>query len=495
MSRDILAEIIEKRRVDLARLGTCFGFERPERTRPLHPFIAAPGTILEVKRSSPSKGNIAMGLDPSETARTYAEAGTSAISVLTESNYFHGSLADLVKVANAAPNCAILRKDFLLIPEEIDVAYDFGADAVLLIARILSDETLLQMAKRTCKLGMTPFVEVRTDDDLRKLALVQKNVECVAGVNARDLRNFHIDPLIPAAFREKLGPRAVFESGVQVPADAAFARRLGFTGVLIGEAAAKNQKCAKDLVHAFVSASPDGYGKFWKRIAEKREQVCEKFPGKPLVKICGITNSEDAILAAESGADLLGFVFFSKSPRKTTAEEAKKIIAEVKAKFAENAPLCVGVLADRGSEEESAALKLAREGILDASQFHGCGIPENLRNANSLDFGYYEALRVKSNEDVSALTQNSCHSLPRTLIDAYLPNEIGGTGKRIASELVDYVRKNNALWMAGGISPENVSEIVTRFSPELIDLSSALEEAPGKKSAEKMRKFFAQVRG
>lgn len=487
MNRDILAEIVEKRKADIDRLGISFGLERPERSRPTHPFIASPGTILEVKRSSPSKGNIAMGLDPAETARLYAQAGTSAISVLTEGNYFHGSLSDLSKVIDAAPNTAILRKDFLLYPEEVDVAYDFGADAVLLIARILSDETLRQMAGRARNLGMTPFVEVRTDDDLRKLKLVQKDGALVAGVNARDLRNFHIDPLIPAAFRSELGERAVFESGIQVPEDAAFARRLGFDGVLIGESAAKSPQTAKALVDAFCGAEPDGYGNFWRRFAEKREQLQKLHPGTPLIKICGMTNAEDALLSAKLGADMLGFVLYAQSPRRTTEKDVRKIVHILRNECGENAPLCVGVVADSNSPEEKSAILLANEGVLDALQFHGCPLPANDKAAH---FGYYSAVRLKSQNEAAQLAQTIRHHHPRTLIDAYVPHVAGGTGKRLADEVVDTFRENSALWLAGGISPQNFSGIVNRFHPELLDLSSALEASPGKKDPAKLRELF-----
>lgn len=491
MAQDILNEIIEKRKADIARLGICFGFERPTRKRPLHPFIEKAGTILEVKRSSPSKGNIAMGLDPAETARIYAQAGTGAISVLTESHYFNGSLADILKVAEAAPDCAILRKDFLLYPEEVDVAYDFGADAVLLIARILSDETLLQMATRTAALGMTPFVEVRTEDDLRKLKKIRATVDCVAGVNSRDLKNFHIDSLIPAEFIDELGERAVFESGIQTAKDAAFARRLGFAGVLIGEAAAKNQPAVQKLVEGFLHAKPDGFGKFWKRIAQMRKSLRTRNPGQPIVKICGITNADDALLAAELGANLLGFVFSAQSPRKTNTAEAQDVIAQVKKQFGKDAPLCVGVVTEHESPEENEALGLANGGILDAIQFHGCEIPAELESA---DFGYYKAVRLKSSDEAQELANHFQHGIPRALVDAYSPEALGGTGKRIDGETLQTLSSQTALWMAGGISADNIQEIVKSFHPELVDLSSALESFPGKKSAEKMRAFCRAVR-
>lgn len=490
MSRDILAEIIAKRKADMERLGITFGMDRPKRNRPLHPFIESPGTILEIKRSSPSKGNIAMDLDPKATAQKYALAGTSAISVLTESNYFHGSLADLDCVARSAPDVAILRKDFLLFPEEIDVAFDFGADAVLLIARILSDEAIKTMAGRARALGMTPFVEVRTKDDLRKLKLVQKDGTTVAGVNARDLKTFAMDPLVPAAFRRNLGSRAVFESGILSPKDAAFARRLGFEGILVGEAAAKAPGSAQNLVKAFLNAKPDRQGAFWKSIAERRESVREEFPGKPLAKICGITNAEDAFLAAELGANMLGFVFYAKSARKAEAQTVRKISQEVRKKFGDLGPLLVGVVAESGSPEEARALSLASEGALDGIQFHGYRIPEE----SAMNFGCYEARRIQTESQAKDIRKDYRLSLPRTLIDAYQPETLGGTGVRIADALVDTVRERNALWMAGGISPENIGTIVERFQPELVDLSSSLESLPGKKDPKKLQDFFKAIR-
>ncbi len=489
MSRDILAEIVAKRKADMERQGISFGISRPTRNRPLHPFIEKPGTILEIKRSSPSKGNIAMGLDPKATAQKYAAAGTSAISVLTELNYFHGSLADLECVACGAPDVAILRKDFLLVPEEIDVAYDFGADAVLLIARILSDENLRKMAGRARELGLTPFVEVRTEDDLRKLKLVQKDGVTVSGVNARDLKTFAMDPLIPAAFRKHLGQRAVFESGILSPEDAAFARKLGFDGILVGEAAARNPDSARNLVKAFLGAGPDHYGTFWKRVAESRESVRKSFPGKPLAKICGITNADDAILAAELGADMLGFVFYAKSTRKASEQSVREISQKLDEKFGDAKPLLVGVVAESGSPEEAVAIALASDGILDGVQFHGC--PPRSENSS---FGCYEAKRIQTESQAEDLRKNYRLSCPRTLVDAFHPEIVGGTGMRIADSLVDTVRQKNALWMAGGISPENIGEIVERFQPELVDLSSSLEKFPGKKDPLKLREFFRAIR-
>ena len=163
MGKDILKEIVEKRKADIERLGLDFGCGVPvTRTRNVHPFIEKKGAILEIKRASPSKGDIAPDLDAAKTACQYAKAGASAISCLTEMNYFKGSLCDFMKTAAALDQLeaeghevpALLRKDFLLSADEVEVSYRAGADAVLLIARILTAQTMFEMAKKAEELGI-----------------------------------------------------------------------------------------------------------------------------------------------------------------------------------------------------------------------------------------------------------------------------------------------------------------------------------------------------
>ena len=153
--KNVIAEIVERRKKDISERGYTFGFDIPEkRTRPVNPFMAEKGVILEVKRASPRKGDIAPDLDSAETARRYRECGASAISCLTEENYFKGSLQDLINVCNEVQNVAVLRKDFLIDEEEIDIAYRCGADAVLLISGMLTLEKMLSMTKRCKELGI-----------------------------------------------------------------------------------------------------------------------------------------------------------------------------------------------------------------------------------------------------------------------------------------------------------------------------------------------------
>ncbi len=492
MSEDILAKIVRMRKADIERLGLNFDIEIPEKRRVGHTeFLGNAGAILEVKRASPSKGDIAPDLNPVELATTYAEAHAQAVSVLTEMNYFKGSLRDLIAVADLMERrrkqglhtCAVLRKDFLLYEDEIDVAYRCGADAVLLIARILDDEQLVKMAKRAQSFDMQAFVEVREVDDLRKLKVVTEALgesatkTIVAGVNSRDLATFHTDPLVPASVRSKLPAKAVFESGILCPADATYARNLGFTGILVGEAVAKNPPLAKEVVGAFESDSENARGKFWKKFAERK--VAPKVG--PLVKICGITREEDGLLAAELGADMLGFVF--STTKRLTTEEFVRNFAE---KIGSNRPILVGVITDPNSPEGKTAIKLAREGVLDAIQLHGVD-PKNA------DYAYYCAARVGEESDfdkVSALRKNG---EPRVLLDAKVEGIPGGTGKTIPESLLREKAGDIPLWLAGGITPENVGKIVAKFHPELVDVSSGVEDGPGIKNPEKLKALFAAL--
>ena len=501
MSEDILAKIVRMRKADIERLGLNFGIDIPEKRRVGHTeFLGNAGAILEVKRASPSKGDIAPDLNPVGLATTYAEAHAQAISVLTEMNYFKGSLRDLIVVADLMENrrqqglhaCAVLRKDFLLYEDEIDIAYRCGADAVLLIARILDDEQLVKMAKRAQSFNMQAFVEVREKDDFRKLQIVTEALgngaakTIVAGVNSRDLATFHTDPLVPASVRSKLPAKAVFESGILTPADADYARSLGFTGILVGEAVAKTPTLAKEVVSAFETGCENARGRFWRKFAERLvERKATKKAHRPLVKICGITRVEDGLLAAELGADMLGFVF-STTRRLTTEEFVRSFAAKLHtSRTSESTPLLVGIITDPNSEEGKTAIKLAQEGFLDAVQFHGIA-PSDA----DASLPHYCAARIGDASDFNQVASLRKNGEPRILLDAKVEGIPGGTGKTIPESLLLEKAGDIPLWLAGGITPENVATICEKFQPELIDVSSGVEDAPGIKNHDKMRALF-----
>ncbi len=504
---NILDTIVERRKEDLAARGLEMGFSVPvERKRPVVPFLPQKGVILEVKRASPSKGDIAPDLDSAATAVRYVAAGAAAISVLTEEHWFKGSLKDLLAVTEAVgTKAAVLRKDFLIHEDEIDIAYRCGADAVLLIARILDEKRIVAMAERCRDLGITALVELKLAEDIEKLKLVAAAVPAetiVCGVNCRDLSNFSIDLLSPSRVLGKIqailgsDARVVFESGIRTPEAADFAGSLGFSGLLLGEAAARNPKEASALVQSFVGGKATEHSRFFEELVTEGQLSNAAMAERsgPLVKVCGLTSSEDARLAAECGADFLGFIFCSRSPRNVTC-----LISAMKADIVElrkqTGVKAMAVITETDSEEGMLAIQLQKEGVFDAIQVHGYETAlayladENLRHQP-----HYCAVPVREEADLQKLETLRKLGEPRILVDAKVDGLLGGTGVRVEDNLVAAVAAKQKLWLAGGLTPENVAEAVAGCKPELIDVSSGLEKEPGVKDPEKIQKLFAALK-
>lgn len=512
MAKDILKEIVDARSELIKQKGYSFGFEIPEkRLRKVHPFIQEKGAILEVKRASPSKGDIAPDLNSFETALTYAKAGARAISCLTEPNYFKGTLEDLMNVCRAADTFenetgknppTVLRKDFLTDEQDIEISYRVGADAVLLIARILSSEKILSMAKKAESLGLSVLIEVRKDEDLEKLAVVMQNVNhknILCGVNSRDLKDFTIDMLIPAKMFSKIkniaqDARITFESGILSARSAAFAASMGFNAILLGEAAARNPEKAKEFTAAFENEAQNSEknknGVMWIEYGS-----CDFGRKNPFVKICGITNVEDALCAAKNGADFFGFIFWNKSKRNIAKENVLQIRKSLEENFKngriKKMPKLVGVIVDLEAKETEDALSLVNENVLDIIQVHTfesalkfC-TDERFKNVP-----HYCAVNISSQEDIQKLDELARLGEPRILVDAQSQNQIGGTGKQIDEEILEAVSKKYKLMIAGGISSKNVTAIIEKFNPEFLDVSSSLEDSPSKKNHQKINEFF-----
>jgi len=188
--------------------------------------------IAEVKRRSPSRGDINATLDPALRARDYQRGGAAAISVLTEPTHFAGSEQDLVDV-RAAVDVPLLRKDFIIDEMQIIEARAWGASAVLLIARALPEQDLLALAQAARQWTVEPLIEVRTEDELEVALHAEARV---IGINARDLETLEVD----AGAVDRLAPRVpsdlivVAESGMQTVADVERAAQAGADAVLIG---------------------------------------------------------------------------------------------------------------------------------------------------------------------------------------------------------------------------------------------------------------------
>jgi indole-3-glycerol phosphate synthase len=237
------AEVEERRRVlplELVRQAS-------QSTPPPPDFLAAlrrsprpgeprtPALIAEVKMRSPSRGLLAPAFDPLALARTYAENGAAAVSVLTDQRYFGGRLEHLRQIAAALPGLPLLRKDFVCDPYQVYEARAAGASALLLIVAGLSTGQLQELFTLACELGMVPLVEIHSPAEL-EIALGLKPP--LVGINNRDLGDFTVRlettiecvPLVPP------GVCVVAESGIHTPQDVRRLASAGVDAILVGEA-------------------------------------------------------------------------------------------------------------------------------------------------------------------------------------------------------------------------------------------------------------------
>lgn len=189
--------------------------------------------IAEIKRRSPSKGDLAPGLDPATVARAYDAGGAKALSVLTDREFFGGSPEDLA-AARAAVNLPVLRKDFTVDERDICDARIMGADAVLLIVAALGDGELKRFHALAAELDLDAIVEIHDEAELKRALLVQANM---IGVNQRDLRTFEVDPGRAVQLARKIpsGVLKVAESGISGPDDVKRLADAGYDAVLVGE--------------------------------------------------------------------------------------------------------------------------------------------------------------------------------------------------------------------------------------------------------------------
>jgi indole-3-glycerol phosphate synthase len=239
--RDLLRRIVDDKRAARARRRASADWHAAldREAPPRRDFVAAlraPGTriVAEIKRRSPSAGPLREDLDPAAVARTLEEAGAAALSVLTDGPHFGGSLADLA-AARAATRLPVLRKDFLLDPEEMRESRRIGADAALVIVRILDPDRLAELLSAATEAGVIAIVEAHGERDLDRAIASSAPV---IGVNSRDLDTLEVD--LTRALR--LGARVprdratIAESGIRTGDDVLAARRAGFDAVLVGEA-------------------------------------------------------------------------------------------------------------------------------------------------------------------------------------------------------------------------------------------------------------------
>jgi phosphoribosylanthranilate isomerase len=198
------------------------------------------------------------------------------------------------------------------------------------------------------------------------------------------------------------------------------------------------------------------------------------------IKICGITNIEDACFAAASGADAIGFIFHPPSPRYVTPERVKKIIAELP-----YAIITVGVFVNLDVLEVKRIMNLCG---LDMVQLHGTESPAYCGQFPRAQV--IKAIALRGEDDLAQLRH---YAVKAMLVDAYDPKLHGGTGERADWRLAAKVKEHHPLILAGGLSLANIQEAIKAVSPDAVDINSGVESAPGKKDHAKVKEIIELV--
>lgn len=456
--------------------------------------------MAEIKRGSPSKGIFALDINAPVQARKYALAGASVISVLTEPEWFKGSIDDLRavrQVLNGMPNRpAILRKEFIFDEYQILEARLAGADTVLLIVKMLEPELLSRLYKYSQSLGMEPLVEVQTADEMKAaLELGSKAI----GVNNRNLESFEVDMQTTSRLRSMVPEGTIIcaLSGINTYNDVLDCKKDGVNAVLVGEA---------------IMRAPDAT-QFISQLCSGKDAPTKTAPPAPLrAKICGTRSAEAATKAVESGADFVGMCLVPGAKRCITPETAlaiseavhsykgKELSTEDDGSLSAKAagdffstsstrltslrPKIVGIFQNQPLSE---VLELQRAYNLDMVQLHG---DEPIEWANLIPVPVIRAFKPGH----PGIGLRGYHTIP--LLDSG-----AGSGKLLdVSKVEEVLRKDPDLriFLAGGLNPDNVAQAVEALGKlgsrvVGVDVSSGVEE-DGKQSLAKIEAFIKNAK-
>ncbi len=431
------------------------------------------GIIAEIKKASPSKGDIKPDLDPKKYAKEYTESGACAISVLTEKHYFKGSLDDL-KAVRMVTSLPILRKDFTLSSYQIYEAKAAGADSILLIVAMLSKEQLKDYLLLARELGMEPLVEINSEWELDKAIFA--NAQTI-GINNRNLETLEVDlnvskRVVPFFID---GQIAVEASGISSPDDIRKGLDSKIFNFLVGESIVRAEN-TKEFIQSLVRTEMIDSG-----FTDNKKKV--------FVKICGLTTIDEALSCAKAGADAIGFIFYPKSPRYISPE----MVATIVRKLPSNV-LPTGVFVD---EDYNTIMQVVKATSIKAVQLHGNEPPDLVRELADEGLIVIKALFAGREPHLSKVhLYNGAHSILLEYGKGELP---GGNGEswnfELAKEALDSSgdKKKKKIILAGGLNPENIEKAIERANPWGVDLSSGVEFSPGKKDIDKVKKLIAAL--
>lgn len=457
--------------------------------------------MAEIKRASPSKGIISLSTCAPSQARTYAKAGASTISVLTEPEWFKGSIDDLRAVRRSLegmPNRpAVLRKEFIFDEYQILEARLAGADTVLLIVKMLDQALLKKLYDYSRSLGMEPLVEVNNVEEMKIAVDLGSKV---IGVNNRNLVNFEVD-MDTTSRLMSLVPKETIVcalSGITGPQDVEPYAQNGVGAVLVGEALMRASDTADFIARLLGGSTP----------------TKSNAASSPLVKICGTRSVEAAKAAIEAGADLIGMILAPGLKRTVSAETALAISQAVHTTRKPHAAKAAGTESKSASdyfEHASSSLVSNPTRALIVGVFRNQPLDFVLEQQQLLNL---DIVQLHGQEPIEW-----SKLIPVPVVKAFGPKDIGigvrgyhalplldagsgGTGQQLdLSEVKEALSKDDSIKVifAGGLNPDNVQKALEglgeyRSRVQAVDVSSGVE-ADGQQSLEKIQAFVKVAKG
>ncbi|HEY6286635.1 MAG TPA: bifunctional indole-3-glycerol-phosphate synthase TrpC/phosphoribosylanthranilate isomerase TrpF, partial [Ktedonobacteraceae bacterium] len=462
--------IISQTRIDLEQRKRIAPFEEQQRLayaqsapRDLLQSLKVPsksriGLIAEVKRASPSKGNFALDIDPVELARIYVANGAAAISVLTEPHFFLGSF-DYLAAIKQAVHIPVICKDFIIDEYQVYEARAWGADAILLICAILDQIQLQRLLKVVHDLNMHCLVEVHSSEEVQLAIAAGARI---IGINSRDLKTFHIHPDLIRELRPLIPNNTVVvaESGIHTSADVRRLARYDVQAMLVGESLVTSHDIPAQIRTLLKGAN---------------ENV--------QVKMCGLLTTHQILAARDAGADLLGLMFYEQSSRYIQPQAAKEILKTYE--DGQMSPDIVGIFVNKEADYINDVVDQVG---LHFVQLHGDESPEF---CICIHRPVIKALRLNEKSDPN-LTEKYYHTTWRILLDT--PTiKWGGTGETHDWVLARSIAQQTPIFLAGGLTPENVGEAIQQVHPWGVDVSSGVE-TNGKKDVKKIQSFVENAR-
>ncbi len=471
---NIINEIKEKRNLYRSHESREIRNAFPENVRalPLVDFFSEKDVICELKKASPSKGVINNSEEFTDIIDDYLAGGASRFSVLTERNYFLGDWRYLHALKSRHPEMGFLRKDFLFCREDIHDAWLMGADAVLLIAAMLKDRELEELIAEAHTYGLKVLCEAHTAMEVKRIVDLREKTDAL-GINARDLKTFHVNTRIPFALKGMVPDNlpVLFESGVMDSSVSYLAGNSGFYGILIGEAVMRSISSVRtDLVYSLRKSFFDGA----KEHPNFFTKLMKLHAGRPLVKICGLTSISDAEAAVQAGADVLGFIL---------APSRRQVAPADLGTFKTLPVLKAAVVMDPDEELQNLLRDMLEKEVIDAVQFHGQESPELVK---SFQGNGYKALTLLDPADV-----RDDPYAPLSLYDRPKGKNNDSLGIPFGSEFSDVLR---GAFLAGGITPANLEYVLKTFDPLLVDIAGGVEKNPGIKDRNKINNIFSIIR-